>query len=107
MDDYSTQGALVKLTTKGGCIVSSADCSELETADARARGDFFTVGLLGYVHRRHEWLQKHSRYARNPSKDCCEGVRSPVYSDPECPHGAGNCPCDVDCAEAGVCLSKK
>lgn len=62
-----------KLAVEGGCIVSSADCSEMEIADARARGDFWVDNHnYGYVRRLPEWLQRHSRFARNASPDCCE-----------------------------------
>jgi hypothetical protein len=62
-----------KLKKEGGCIVSSADCSELEIADARVRGDFFAdENGFGYVRRLPEWLQKHSRFARNAEEENCE-----------------------------------
>ena len=54
-----------KLAHEGGCIVSSADCGQLEIAEARVRGDMFvTEGGLGYIRRLPGWLKKHSRYAR-------------------------------------------
>lgn len=62
-----------KLKLEGGCIVSSADCSEMEIADARVRGDFYVDDYnFGFVRRLPAWLQKHSRFSRNAEPDCCE-----------------------------------
>ncbi len=62
------------LTLRGGCIVSSGDCSEMEQAEARTDGRFFVDDEgLGFVLRRHEWLQKHSRFATGAT-DPCEGL---------------------------------
>lgn len=64
---------IAKLAAGGGCIVSSADCSVMEIADARVRGDFHVdANGFGYVRRLPEWLARHSRYARNVAADCCE-----------------------------------
>ena len=66
---------LEKIGLMGGCIVSSADCSEIEIADARVRGDFYVdADGFGFVRRLPEWLQLHSRDARNRSEACCELV---------------------------------
>lgn len=55
-----------KLATEGGCLVSSADCSQMEIANAQARGDFSVdENGLGFVRRLPEWLQKNCKYARN------------------------------------------
>lgn len=62
---------LIKLKNNGGCIVSSGDCSTMEIADARARGDFTEdEGGFGYVLRPHAWLQKHSRFASGATDSC-------------------------------------
>lgn len=62
-----------KLGRDGGAIVSSADCSPMEIADAHARGDLWVdMDGLGYVRRLPAWLQRHSRDARNASAECCE-----------------------------------
>lgn len=64
---------IAKLAIEGGCIISSADCSELEIADARCRNDFYaTEHGHGYVRRAPEWLQKHSRFARGAAANNCE-----------------------------------
>jgi|APSaa5957512535_1039671.scaffolds.fasta_scaffold64314_2 hypothetical protein len=48
-----------KLASEGGAIVSSGRCSEMEIANARARGDFFVdKDGLGYVLRLKKWLDK-------------------------------------------------
>jgi hypothetical protein len=48
-------------------------CEWSTIADAQSRGDFYvTLGGLGFVHRRAEWLRKHSRYARHAGPNCCE-----------------------------------
>lgn len=67
-----------KLAKDGGCLVSSADCSEMEIADARAREDFYLDGSLGFVRRLPQWLVKHSRFARGLSDDCCETGSQPA-----------------------------
>lgn len=60
-----------KLASEGGCIVSTADCSELEIANARGRGDFYAdENGYGYVRRIPEWLRKHSRFARGATDSC-------------------------------------
>lgn len=72
LTDPNVQTALFEaLATKSGCLVSSADCSEIEIADAQRRGDFYVfAGGLGLVHRHAEWLQRHSRFARNAVSSC-------------------------------------
>jgi hypothetical protein len=41
-----------KLATEGGYLVSSANCSPLEIAEAKVRGDFWVMDdHLGYVRR--------------------------------------------------------
>lgn len=54
---------LEQLAHRGGCIVSSNDCSELEIADAKVRGDFYVDrNGFGYVIRSKEWLDRvHAR----------------------------------------------
>jgi len=48
-----------QLASKGGAIVSSNDCSELEIADAQATGRFAVDEEgLGFVRRTKEWLVK-------------------------------------------------
>lgn len=48
-----------RLASEGGCIVSTADCSVMEIANATERGDFFADGdNLGYIRRIPEWLGK-------------------------------------------------
>lgn len=65
------------LRTRGGCIVSTNDCSHMEIADAKARGDFAADAQgFGYVLRPHAWLQKHSRFAVG-STDSCESRGQP------------------------------
>ena len=74
MDQDSVWDMLTKLAREGGCIVASADCDVIEIAFARARGDFLVDNRgYGWVRRLPEWLQRHSRFARNASPDCCEG----------------------------------
>ncbi len=64
---------LEKLKSEGGCIVSSGDCSEMEIADAQARGDFYVdANHFGYVRRLPGWLARHSRFARNAESNNCE-----------------------------------
>lgn len=64
---------VAKLAVDGGCIVSSADCGEIEIADAKCRDDFYaTEKGYGYVRRLPEWLQKHSRFARGSNGGSCE-----------------------------------
>lgn len=53
-----------KLANEGGCLVNSADCSEMEISDARSRGDFYLDGSVGFVRRLPQWLAKHCRFAR-------------------------------------------
>ena len=68
------EALLEKLGREGGCLVASADCDRIEIAEANARGDMYVdPNGLGYVRRIPEWLQRHSRYARNAAPDCCEG----------------------------------
>lgn len=70
------ENLIEKLLIHGGCIVSSADCSQMEIADARVRGDFWAdANGYGYVRRLPEWLARHSRYARIVSPECCERER--------------------------------
>lgn len=67
------QALLDKLAKEGGCIVSTADCSELEVAEAKTRGDFYVDdNQCGYVRRLPEWINKHSRFARGAEPSCCE-----------------------------------
>jgi hypothetical protein len=64
---------LAKLSLEGGCLVSSADCSEIEIVDARQRGDFYVQdGGLGFVRRLPDWMQKHSRFHRGAEPGNCE-----------------------------------
>jgi hypothetical protein len=71
---------LTRLVTQGGAIVSSSECSPMEIADARARGDFYVdADGLGYVLRLKKWLDLvkqretalHS-IAKNTCCDCCQ-----------------------------------
>lgn len=72
------QALIEKLKKEGGCLVSSGDCSEMEIADAQARGDFFVDdNNFGYVRRLPDWLNKHSRFARNADHDNCEAKPEP------------------------------
>ena len=59
----SADEALARLVQRGGAIVSSNSCSELEIADARARGDFYVDEHgYGYVLRLKAWLDRvHAR----------------------------------------------
>lgn len=70
---------LARLVARGGAIVSSGVCSEMEIADARARGDFYVDAKhLGYVLRLKAWVDKvHQRdgYMQPPAGG--EGVVSP------------------------------
>lgn len=67
------QELVTRLAVEGGCLVASADCSEIEIADARVRGDWYVDAEgFGYVRRLPEWLRKHSRFARGHTEDCCE-----------------------------------
>ena len=63
---------LARLIARGGAIVSSGVCSEMEIADARARGDFYVDAKhLGYVLRLKAWVDKvHQRdgYMQPPAK---------------------------------------
>lgn len=55
----SADELLARLVERGGAIVSSGSCSEMEIADARVRGDFYVDGNgLGYVLRMKKWLDK-------------------------------------------------
>jgi len=57
-----------KLVNEGGCIVSSADCEQIEIVDARSRGDFYVnTDGLGFVRRLPEWLRRHDPYCRQSS----------------------------------------
>ena len=50
---------LARLVDQGGAVVSSGVCSEMEIADARARGDFYVDGAgIGYVIRLKKWLDR-------------------------------------------------
>lgn len=59
----SADELLARLVDRGGAIVSSGVCSEMEIADARARGDFYVDSKgLGYVLRLKAWVDKvHAR----------------------------------------------
>lgn len=59
----SADELLNRLAERGSAIVSSGSCSEMEIADARARGDFYVDATgLGYVLRLREWLDRvHAR----------------------------------------------
>lgn len=60
---------IAKLAKEGGCIVSSADCGEIEIANAQARGDFYVDEQHhGYVRRLPEWLRKKCEFARSSKK---------------------------------------
>lgn len=55
----SAEHLLDRLVSRGGAIVSSNDCSQLEIADAQARGDFYVdENGLGYVLRLKTWLER-------------------------------------------------
>tara|TARA_Y100000310_G_scaffold186562_1_gene186723 strand:- start:26 stop:253 length:228 start_codon:yes stop_codon:yes gene_type:complete len=59
------------LKAQGGCIVSTNDCSEMEIANARVRGDMAVDDDgFGFVLRPHAWLQKHSRFASGATESC-------------------------------------
>lgn len=48
-----------RLKNEGGAIVGSGDCSEMEIADANARGDFYVdKDGFGYVRRLKRWLER-------------------------------------------------
>lgn len=48
------------LASQGGAIVSSNECSEMEIADAAARGDFYVnEDSLGFIRRTQKWLNLH------------------------------------------------
>lgn len=68
----TAEDILARLVENGGAIVSSGDCSELEIADARVRGDFYVDDAgLGYVLRMKKWLDKvHKRdgYMQPPAE---------------------------------------
>lgn len=62
-----------RLVEKGGCIVSSADCHQIEIADARVRGDWWVdENGMGFVLRLPGWLARHSQDARGANSDTCE-----------------------------------
>lgn len=49
---------LVKdLASKGGAIVSTNDCSEIEITDAQSTNRFARASSLGFVRRTKEWLE--------------------------------------------------
>ena len=53
-DEVTMKYLLEKMATDGGSIVSSANCSEFEISEARARGDLYVdENNLGYVRRVH------------------------------------------------------
>ncbi len=57
---------LEDLAVRGGCIVSTADCSELEITNAKQRGDLWVDGDgQGYIHRLPSWLKAHDPYCRS------------------------------------------
>ncbi len=58
--DIENADALLKrIVDYGGAVVSSGECTEMEIADARARGDFYVDAKgLGYVRRHQLWLDK-------------------------------------------------
>jgi len=63
--DWKLLELLKTMSIQGGCLVSSADCSEMEIADAQVRGDWYvTEGGMGYVLRLPEWLKQNCRFAR-------------------------------------------
>lgn len=63
---------LARTGSKGGCIVSSADCSAAEIVDARANGRMIvTEDGSGYVHRLHRWL---ARVGTDGERPCPEGA---------------------------------
>lgn len=50
---------LKRIVDYGGAVVSSGECTEMEIANARARGDFYVdANGLGYVRRLQLWLDK-------------------------------------------------
>lgn len=59
----SAEEMLARLVERGSAIVSSGSCSEMEIADAHARGDFYVDhDGYGYVLRLRAWLDKvHAR----------------------------------------------
>lgn len=66
---------LARLVDQGGAIVSSGDCSAMEIADARARGDFYVDGnSFGYVIRLKKWLDRvHGRDGYMQPEAACQG----------------------------------
>jgi hypothetical protein len=55
----SADEMLARLVERGSAIVSSGSCSEMEIADARARGDFYVdANGYGYVLRLRAWLDR-------------------------------------------------
>lgn len=58
-DIQNADALLKRLVEYGGAVVSSGECTEMEIADARARGDFYVDDKgLGYVRRLQIWLDK-------------------------------------------------
>lgn len=53
----TSQQLIYTMATEGGCIVSTASCSEVEIANARAHGRMaVTEDGLGYILRPKDWL---------------------------------------------------
>lgn len=60
---------LDRLALNGGCVVSTADCNEIEIDNARARGDLYIDHYgFGYILRLPEWLALHDPYCRASRK---------------------------------------
>lgn len=58
------QDMLEAIGVNRGCVVSSADCCEIEIAAARVGGRFFVdEDSMGYVMRPREWLLQAEQYA--------------------------------------------
>ena len=71
----SADELLARLADRGSAIVSSGSCSEMEIADARARGDFYVdANGYGYVLRLREWLDRvHARDDYMQAARVCSG----------------------------------
>ncbi|MDP1580990.1 MAG: hypothetical protein Q8M02_11970 [Candidatus Didemnitutus sp.] len=66
----TTKQLIEQLISDGGAIVSSADCSEVEIADAQAAGRFSVEDSLGFVRRTKEWLAlQKAREIAHPNTD--------------------------------------
>ena len=62
---FKLKELLKTLSIQGGALVSSADCSEMEIADAQGRGDWYVdEDGMGFVLRMPEWHQRRCSHAR-------------------------------------------